>query len=252
MKVKFVVADWNGTMISDTDDSAVLKQIGEDQESYCMKRPHKWGKLIKMVKVKKTLQQMLRQYQLNPEENKELVNEMLKQYNEYVINGAPLGVIEGSILKYGNSARFRMVHSVFESLINTNMNDARLGILSSALKKGIDSALGKNAMQFFWFVDGSELYANSKTADRIELRNYHNRSEALGSHIESMNGINPDNVVYIGDDFKDQKCAEYVGRFVVPPLAWEKFKSHMSSRYGRKVRIAEDSAESVYKSIWQD
>ena len=44
MKPSLVVSDWNGTLITDEDDGAVLKQIGMDEFKHCAARPWLWAR----------------------------------------------------------------------------------------------------------------------------------------------------------------------------------------------------------------
>ncbi len=251
MKPELIVSDWNRTLIEDTDDKPVLKQIAMDELGHCGKRPWLWDRVVKLYMTKKKLEKMTAQYSDDPESQAELLRATYELYNTRVLDGMPLERIGRSVKKYGTGARDRLDEETLDGLICCKQSGIVTGILTSAFHDGVVATLGKLVAEHdFAFIYASMMKNNPDgTAKGIELQNYDNKPETLKKILDKAKA-DPKKVVYMGDDFRDELCAELVGRFVVPPLATDEFRQHMTSKYGDKVRRPEEFK--VYDALTMD
>lgn len=251
MKSELIVSDWNRTLIEDTDDKPVLKQIAMDELRRCGKRPWLWGRVAKLYMTKRKLERMTAEYSDDPESQAELLRATYELYNTRVLDGMPLERIGRSVKEYGTEARERLDEQTFSDLVCCKQSGIGIVILTSAFHDGVVATLGKQTAEHdFDFIYASMMKKNPDgTAKGIELHNYDNKPETLKKILDKTKA-DPKKVVYMGNDFRDEHCAELVGRFVVPPLATDEFRQHMASKYGDKVRRPEGFK--VYDALTMD
>jgi len=259
MTPKLVVSDWNGTLITDKDDKPMLKQIGMDELAYCAKRPWRWGRAWNLAMLKGKLEKLVAQYRDDPWSQAELLRATFDLYSSEVIRGTPMSRIYSSTNRYASNAVTRL-----DPAFNEFCDVAPASfILTSALELGVVEVTNKSGRMGFTpdnhirCVRGSRIVsymaygARDVAADGILLENYDDKAEVL-SDILTKESIRPESAVFMGDDFRDEPCAEIVGRFVVAPLAPDAYRQHMASKYGSKVRTPGRAKGEVYKALTRD
>jgi len=262
MKPELIVSDWNGTLITDMDDKPVLKQIGIDELAYCAKRLWLWGRAWNLAILKGRLEKMAAQYRDDPQSQAELLHATYDLFNREVINGMPMDRVVCSVDRYAEGAARRLDTAFYEMLEARRSLHVPAGIHTAAYRLGVMATLNiiapssrtDSRSRVSW-VSGSTMETD-KTGDiarRILLKNHDNKRDGLVEYAKQMKleGL-LENAVYMGDDFRDEPCADVVGRFVVAPLALEEYRQHMASKYGAKVRTPSRKRGDVYKALAMD
>ena len=258
MKPQLIVSDWNGTLIADRDDKPLLKQIGMDELAYCAKRPWRWGRAWNLAMLKGKLEATTTQYRDDPQSQTELLRATFDLYSSEVIRDTPMPRIYSSINRYASNAVTRL-----DPAFNEFCDATPALILTSALDLGVVEVTNKSGRMGFTpdnhirCVRGSRIVshmayeARDVTAVSILLENYDDKAEVL-SEMLAKESISPESAVFMGDDFRDEPCAEIVGRFVVAPLAPDAYRQHMARTYGNKVRTPGRAKGEVYKTLTLD
>ncbi|MFH1420837.1 MAG: hypothetical protein ABIG30_02610 [Candidatus Aenigmatarchaeota archaeon] len=265
MKPELIVSDWNGTLITDLDDKAVLKQIGMDELKHSALRPRRWGRVKHLFDTKKQLETLVAKYRSDRQAKGDLLRDTLEIYNREVIDGMPMRRISISLDRYAAKAVERLDAAFLEFCDAANcLQEA--SILTSAYESGVRAVVhiaGHRYPNSLFlkqplFISGSVMLTTDWTGDvakGLELRNYHDKTEPL---LALLTGTcytprtRPEAVVYMGDDYRDEPCAEIVGRFVVAPLATDEYRQHMAQRFGSKVRTPSRIYGEVYKALTMD
>jgi len=262
MKPELIVSDWNGTLMTDRDDKAVLKQIGMDELKHALKTL-RFGRVRELARTKKRLEEMTDKYRDDPESQARLLMETYKLYFLEVIDGLPLSRMLKSVRRYASKAVDRL-DPAFDELLMANKDHITTMILTSALYDGVCEVTRRRGASLS--VSGSGFGITKGRLTGLELRNYDNKHEVLENIVELRNYDNkrealensvshikpPERVVYMGDDFRDEQCAGVADTFVVAPLATDDFRQHMASTYGGKVRTPGRKPKEVYNALTMD
>jgi hypothetical protein len=259
MKPDLIISGWNGTLITDMDDKPVLKQIAMDELAHAAKRPWLWGRAAQLANTKFKLDRMVKDYRDDPQSQADLLRATYALYNSDVINGIPMRRIRASVDRYADKAVDRLDPAFDEFCEAARYIQARM--LTSALDDGARAVMGKKkewgGVRFRNFhLYGSQIIRNDSVAESIDLRNYDDKAESLIGIVENIALDRKDRheplpvSVYLGDDFRDEPCAELVHRFVVAPLAADEYRQHMASKYGNKVRTP--GRFEVFKALTMD
>ncbi|MBL7206563.1 MAG: hypothetical protein ISS36_03120 [Candidatus Aenigmarchaeota archaeon] len=239
-------SDWSGTLTTEKDDKAVLKQMAMDELVYSFKSCE-FRKFFRLLLLKRNLEKLVEQYRDDPQSQEVLLRRTYELFNRNVISGVPINRIAESVEKYATRAVDKLDTSIDE--IQELVTGDMFSILTSALDLGVRAVLrkkfGKRCGNLL--VYGSWLENDGHEAHRVDLRNYSNRAKVL----LDLSGYSVgDACVYMGNDFRDEPCAEFADIFVVPPLATDEFRQRMASTYGHKVRTP--ARGEVYKALTQD
>lgn len=269
MKPKLIVSDWNGTLITDVDDKPVLKQIAMDELKYAAKHL-KLGRIWQLAQTKKKLEAMVKQYRDDPQSQAELLRKTFELYNAQVIDGIPMKRIDRSVGVYADTAVERLDRFALGELLV--IDSIMKYILTSAYEGGVNECLRKFAFpegkEYFWTpmermpnVSGSIMEAVNatdeldrslqKVAKGLRIRNYDDKKTRFLDICLKLS-VSPESTVYMGDDFRDEPCAEVAKIFVVAPLASYEYRQHMASKYGSKVRTPGRANREVYKALMMD
>jgi hypothetical protein len=140
-------------------------------------------------------------------------------------------------------------------------------VLTSAFDEGVAAVIGRKmgvgeivppadwmAKGYDLTVLGSPIDYEDSLANSVDLYYYNGTEKGAGicTVLGHMDAPQPrrEEIVYMGNDERDEPVIGDVGRFVVAPMAADDFKQHMAGKYGSKVRVPE--RWEVYMALTSD
>ncbi len=247
MALQAIVADWNGTIISDRSEMPILKHMAADIARHLL--PFHPRKLLRIIKARQELNRLNEEKQRD--QNFDYVREMYQTYNRKIINGTPMSVIRYSVENYaaGSEVQQKLDYRVLNVLRKYHDENKKCGILSAGFDYGIDRILAAAGYRnSFDFLLADELVENDGKATHLLLRIYGNKGAFL-RNLLNEHQINPDKTVYIGDTEDDESCFQLVKYPVVSFFAPEEFRQHCTHKYQAFAPKSGEELEDFLKKI---
>jgi len=253
MPIKYIVSDWNGTLISYPDEGKLMERIGKD----ILKNSgvHHPVRSVQLLMHMFHLKDMVGWYKSGGISYKEIYD----YFNPYVLEGTPKEIINRAVEKYAEEAYKEMDVKLLKVVSDRHNNRILTGVLSTGYRNGIVKTLQKAAIQetsintpiiFDLTIANDIVWRDGKkgmVAEKFDLRIYNNKEKYLESIFFRSCGFNPKTTAYIGDTDEDEKCLEMVEYPVVSKFADDGFKQRMATKFNNMIRIAEKSED--YESI---
>lgn len=247
MTFKAIIADWNGTLISDRNETPILKNIAVDiAKSLFPFHPLKLARLFKAQQELNKLYQEKRR-----DEEFDFVREMYRIYNEKIIKGAPMSVIRRSVGRYVTKPEVqeKLDFRILKILRKYHDENKTIGVFSAGYADGIDRILVASGYRdSFDFLVADTLEENDGKASRLLLKIYKHKAPLLKKMLEDIK-IDPDETVYIGDSEDDEGCFQLVRYPVVSFFARDDFKKHCAKTYGAFVPRSEKDLMEFLRKI---
>jgi hypothetical protein len=161
--------------------------------------------------------------------------------------------ILNSLHEYASGAVKRLDPAFYE-LCRALEGEVLAVIMTTALDDGVhEVALRAETNKPILLVDGSRIEYKKGIATGFEMRNYNDKHVNLEKNLTNdMLVSSGERTVFMGNDFRDEPCAELVDIFVVAPLATDEYRQRMASKYGTKVRTPSAKKGEVYKALILD
>jgi len=161
----------------------------------------------------------------------EYVEQIMELVNEEVISGLPVGFVEEFTSRYALRMACKLDRRVLEPLREARERfGLRMGVISSGSRRGIERALAAAACGMD-FVLANDFRVEGDTVAGLELRIMHNKADVLEDLLR-REGLDPRDVMYVGDSRQDEECFQRVGWPVVSFLARKKDKRLFARRCG--------------------
>jgi len=245
MPIDVIIADWNGTLISDRNESPILTHIAVNIAKSLI--PFHPIKLAGLFKAKRELDRIYQEKRRDKEVD--FVRQMYKVYNQKMIKGTSMSVIRDSVKKYATTqeVKERLDYELLELLRNYHNDGKICGILSAGYGYGIDQILeAAGYRELFDFLVGDRLIENGGKAERFLLDIYGNKSTVL-KKLLSEKRIDPQKTAYIGDTEDDEDCFRIVGYPIVPFFAPDDFKARSKEAHDAFVPETKDDLAEFFE-----
>lgn len=230
MPIDAIIADWNGTLISDRNESPILTHIAVSIAKSLV--PFHPIKLARLYRAKRELNCIYGEKRRD--EDFDFVRQMYEVYNEKMIRGTQMSIIRDSVKKYATTpeVKEKLDYGLLELLRNYHNDGKICGILSAGYGYGIDQILrAAGYRELFDFLIGDRLIKNGGKAERFVLEIYRNKSTILKRLLDEKK-LNPGKTAYIGDTEDDEDCFKIVGYPIVSFFASDDFRAHSQKVYG--------------------
>lgn len=240
-----IVADWNGTLISDRNEMPILKYIALGIAKSLL--PFHPLKLRELLRAEQGMNELYRERRQDREFD--YVRGMYEIYNKKIIEGIPMHVITNSVEKYAvkPEVQEKLDLRILRLMHKYNHENKVCGIFSAGYAHGIDRILtAAGYRKSFHFLIGDTLVENDGKALRFLLNIYRNKAPLLQKLLEER-GIDVDKTAYIGDTEDDEDCFKLVKYPVVSFFAPDDFKEHCANKYCAFVPESEKDLMAFFK-----
>jgi phosphoglycolate phosphatase-like HAD superfamily hydrolase len=247
MAFQAIIADWNGTLISDRNETPILKNIAVDIAKFLF--PLHPLKLAKLFKAQQELNRIYEERRRD--EEFDFVREMYRIYNEKIIKGTSMSVIRHSVERYAvkPEVQGKLDFRILKILRKYHDENKTIGVLSAGYADGIDRILVASSYRdSFDFLVADTLEENDGKAFRLLLNIYKHKAPLLEKLLEERK-INKDEIVYIGDSEDDEGCFQLVKYPIVSFFAPDDFKNHCTKNYGAFVPRSEKDLMEFFERI---
>jgi phosphoglycolate phosphatase-like HAD superfamily hydrolase len=229
MPVDAILSDWNGTLIKYRDELPLLRHIAVDVFKSLM--PFHPFRMVRIIRARGQLETLYREG-LQTEEF-DFIRAMFDVYNDRIINGTPVSVIQRSIERYAGMQRIQqsLDHRVLQAIMKCHQRGKLTGILSAGYRYGIETILMVSGYrQYFDLFVADLLKEQDGKAVEFELAIYKRKHELLRKLIKDR-GLDAGRVSYIGDSEDDEGCFEIVGYPVLAFLSPDELKNKYSMNH---------------------
>jgi len=267
MPIKVAVCDWNGSLVEYRDEKPVLEYLAlglltRSLPFFAVKKllKNKPEQLEMAEEIHRTLGFGLRFHPLvarrlaqakeeletlyergEDSKDSDFAREMLRIYNERVIRGVPMDVVDDLINTFASN---RGIKQLNYDIIFAHWNARnsgwikRSGILSTGYKGGIKAVLFcRGHSHHFDFIGANDMAQDERgraTGIRFGIwddKGYHFRRFFEDGY--PLEIATPDECVYIGDGPGDEQCFERAGYRVLSQYADPEFRKHFEDKYCR-------------------
>ena len=236
MTAKHIVLDWSGTLFGMPDDQVLARKLAEAVLGAAGRRVRR-GRLGALAVLGRfalgrvALQRARKRY------NRGEIGlaEAYEPFNRYMLRGAPLGLIERTADAYGVQHAGLLDRRMLQPLAETRAGGSHLVIYSAAYDRGIRAVLeAAGAGGAFDELVCNVLDQEDGRALGLTARYRDDKAGDFKAEFLDRRGWSPSGVVYAGDNPVDEPIAALLprGHFIVPFLAPDAFKEHMSAEYG--------------------
>ncbi len=236
-----IISDWNGTIIGDRDERAILKTIAVDLFKASI--PLHVVRAARLLAVRAELEDLYQQGRQDGEFD--FVREMFVIYNWRIINGLPISFIHRSVDRYAarRETQHKLDRRILRAIRSRHQRGNTSGILSSGYGYGIDRTLAVAGFRGdFDFRIANSFRQDGGRAIEFLLKIYKNKPQLLVRALRHRN-LDEKRTVYIGDSEDDEGCFEIAGYPIVAFFATDELKQRCASRY--KAFIPEDEGDLV-------
>jgi phosphoglycolate phosphatase-like HAD superfamily hydrolase len=224
-----VICDWNGTLISDRNESPILESIAKGIfKTYIPFHPRRMRRILK---ARDAIAALPRERPDDPDYN--YSRAIIRIYNDEIISGAPVSAIYNSIDKYANMQQTldKLDHRVLQPVKECYRAGKVTGILSAGLRYGIEMILNAAGYgEYFNFTMADEISQKHGKAIEYALNIYQQKPGLLLNLLKEKK-LDADKVAYLGDSEDDEGCFEIVKYPVISFFTPEKQKEKYASKY---------------------
>jgi len=247
MAFQAIIADWNGTLILDRNETPILRNIAIDIAKFrFFRRPQDAVRLFRAQRELTKLNEEQRQ-----DENFDFVREMHRIYNEEIIKGIPMSVIRRSVERYAAKPEVqeKVDLRILRLLRKYHDENKTIGVFSAGYADGIDQILRACGFRSsFDFIFADLLEEKDGVASGLLLRIYKHKAPLL-EELSKERGFDLKKTVYIGDTADDEGCFQLVKYPVVSFFAADEFKKCCADKYGAFVPESEEDLIEFFEGI---
>jgi FMN phosphatase YigB (HAD superfamily) len=227
--IRMIVCDWNGTLFHDTLEEAFFAGL-------CWRvywRAARHGDIMRMGEMTLLGAQCYWLYfmaRLNPARTLEYIGKVVDLVNPRVIHGLPRSELESHTHHYARRVAHKLDRRVLDPLRKFRQETGvPVGVISSGCRVGVEAAL-EEAHYPLDFIMANEFRLNGDVCEAFEFAFSDNKAAVLAELLKRR-GVNPREVMYIGDSEQDEECFRLVGMPVVSLLARESMKERFFRKH---------------------
>lgn len=235
MVKKAKVFDWNRTIHPDKTDIQLHAQIGREilLETIIDRKKPPYSRALRAAELGMGTVELTRA--LAKFKRAEITLEELNSiYNRRFICGQKVETVVRVIEEYARRCSREVDTRVVNAIQENRGESGVVAILSASIDISIKKMLKLlKAQELFDTIIANQLIVEQGTVLGISSRIYGNKRGEM-ERFSSENGIDLDNIVYMGDCEDDAAIAPILkkGSFVVSFMAEERFKVEMAKKYG--------------------
>lgn len=237
--VKLIICDWNRTLFEDyfeeTFCASVFKFVGA-KEAKKVNIPEIIS-LITLAFKSKQLVGCAKQGKVI-----DTITELIELLNKGLFSKITKGDLTKLLETYVKAGKAKLDLRILEPLRSLKeRKNVRLGIISSGYYWGIKQKLEKNGF-LFDFIIANDFLPVVPQGVRFEFKISSNKADILKQIIREEK-VGREDVIYIGDDSRDENCFREVGFPVVSFLAVGKDKQRFKNTYNAFVPLDQNGFE---------
>ena len=224
-----LICDWNGTITKYPDEKPLMEQIAID--IFKTSIPFHLLRVVRLITARRKLNALYNGKRCD--DGFDYIIEMFKIYNERIILGLPVSIINNSVDRYATRQQTLadLDHRILAVVKTCHQTGKTTGIFSAGYKDGIQKVLGAAGLEdHFDFCVGDSLKTRDGKAIEFELKLYKRKPTLLANLLKERN-LDPRTVAYIGDSEDDEGCFDIVGYPVMSFFASEELKQKCAWKY---------------------
>jgi phosphoglycolate phosphatase-like HAD superfamily hydrolase len=229
MTIKYLICDWNGTLIGFNNEKPLFQAIGK--EIFKSALPFNVGRIVRMQKAKAQMDELAGKW--GREKDLGLIKEIFQIFNTSFIEGIPMVKIIRFIDKYAASdmVQKKLQKELLNIVRGLKLKGKKTGIFSAACKYPIEKVIGVAGYdKDFDFIEADQIYSEDGKAMGFGLSIYGHKHELIDEIFQRRN-INPEEVAYIADTEDEAGCFEKVKYPVVSLLVSDELKNKFAREY---------------------
>ena len=252
MAAKLIVLDWNGTLFRTLDDRVLVRHLAKAVLGAAARQVLR-GRLGALVVFggfalgRVAYERAKKRY----DRGEIGLAELVEPFNRS-LRGAPLSLIERATDVYGAQHASLLDERMLQPLSEAHARGSRLVIYSAAYDRGIRAVLHAAGLGgTFEELVCNTLEQEDGRALGLTARYRDDKAGDFKAEFVDRRGWSPSGIVYAGDNAADELIAELLppGRFIVPFLAPDAFKEHMSAGYGAFVPESTDELSAYLRTM---
>jgi len=253
MATKLIVLDWNGTLFRTLDDRVLVRHLAKAVLGAAARQVLRGRLGALAVFGGFALGRVAYERAKKRYDRGEIgLAELVEPFNRTILRGAPLSLIEGAADAYGARHASLLDQRMLQPLSEAHARGSRLVIYSAAYDRGIRAVLDASGLGgVFEELVCNTLEQEDGRALGLTARYRDDKAGDFKAEFVDRRGWSPSGIVYAGDNAADEPIAELLprGRFIVPFLAPDAFKEHMSAGYGAFVPESTDELSAYLRTM---
>ena len=244
MATKLIVLDWNGTLFRTLDDRVLVRHLAKAVLGAAARQVLRGRLGALAVFGGFALGRVAYERAKKRYDRGEIgLAELVEPFNRSILHGAPLSLIERAVDAYGAQHASLLDERMLQPLSEAHARGSSLVIYSAAYDRGIRAVLDAAGLGGAF----DELVCNTLEREDgralgLTARYRDDKAGDFKTEFLDRRGWSPSGITYAGDTFVDEPIAGLLprGHFIVPFLAPDAFKEHMSAAYGAFVPESPD------------
>ena len=244
MATKLIVLDWNGTLFRTLDDRVLVRHLAKAVLGAAARQVLRGRLGALAVFGGFALGRVAYERAKKRYDRGEIgLAELVEPFNRSILRGAPLSLIERAADAYGAQHASLLDERMLQPLSEAHARGSGLVIYSAAYDRGIRAVLDAAGLGGAF----DELVCNTLEREDgralgLTARYRDDKAGDFKTEFLDRRGWSPSGITYAGDTFVDEPIAGLLprGHFIVPFLAPDAFKEHMSAAYGAFVPESPD------------
>ena len=225
--LKLVICDWNRTLFKDYFEETFCRQVFKAVAVKALKN-FNIPEIISLILVAFKSKHLL--WRAKKGKTTDSIYKLIELLNKDLFNKIAKDDLNKLLKAYVQAGMDKLDLRVLKPLQNLKeRKNIRLGIISSGYYQGIKQILERSGF-IFDFIIADDFLTIGPQGVRFELKVNSNKGDIL-KRIVKEEKVENENVMYIGDDSRDESCFRDVGYPVAAFLATEENKRRFKKAY---------------------
>jgi phosphoglycolate phosphatase-like HAD superfamily hydrolase len=228
--LRMVICDWNGTLFRDTLEEAFFFGLCRRAFFQAVRRG-RCRKLARLASLGARCWVLYRRARKDPDGVPRYVGRIVGLLNDDVFAGLGRRELEDYARRYARRIQPRLDRRLLEPLAAIRAErGVELGVVSSGCRIGIEAALAE-AQAPFDFVIANEFRWDGDATGGFDFAIAEGKHDVLAGLLAAR-GVDPADVMYVGDSPQDEACFALVGLPVLSFFATDAHKERLSTGCG--------------------